>query len=57
MSVRDMTSEELAEVVRTVNMTGICPTSFEKACLSEAADRLDKLHKIEQWIMESEGNV
>ena len=51
-----MTTEELAEIVRSINTTGISPTRFEKDCLNEAADRLEKLNKIEKWIKESEGN-
>lgn len=50
MTVKEMTSEELAEIVRTINTTGISPTEFEKDCLNEAADRLERLDRIEKWV-------
>ena len=50
MDVKEMSSEELANVVRTINSTGISPTRYERECLAEAADRLEKLDRIEKWV-------
>lgn len=50
MDVKEMNSDELADIVRTINSTGIAPTRFEKECLTEAADRLEKLARIERWM-------
>lgn len=50
MDVKEMSSEELASVVRTINTTGVCPTRYEKECLTEAAERLEKLDRIEKWM-------
>lgn len=54
MIAKDLTSDELAGIVRTINSTGIAPTRFEKECLQEAADRLEKLDRIEKWIRSAE---
>ena len=48
MDVKSMTSEELADVIRTMHTTGLAPTRFEKECLAEAAERLEKLDKMER---------
>ena len=50
MDVKSMTSEELADVIRTMHTTGLAPTRFEKECLEEAAERLEKLDRVEKWI-------
>ena len=50
MDVKSMTSEELADVIRTMHTTGLAPTRFEKECLAEAAERLEKLDRVEKWI-------
>ena len=36
----NLSNEELAAIVDDMTITGISPTSFEKACLKEAAERL-----------------
>lgn len=48
--IKSMTSEELADIVRAINITGIAPTPREKEYLNEAADRLDRLHRVEQFV-------
>ena len=40
MNPRDMTDEELADVLEGMRITGIAPTRLEKAVLKEAAERL-----------------
>lgn len=50
MIAQDLTSKELATIVRAINTTGIAPTRFEKECIQEAADRLDRLDRIENWV-------
>lgn len=50
MIAQDLTSKELATIVRAINTTGIAPTRFEKECIQEAADRLDRLYRIEKWV-------
>lgn len=50
MDVKELTSEELANIVRTINSTGISPTRYKKECLTEAAERLEKLDRIEKWV-------
>ena len=40
MNVKDLTNEELAEIVESMIVTGLAPTWFEKECLKEAAERL-----------------
>lgn len=49
-TVKEMTSDELAEILRAMNTTGISPTNFEKDCLNEAADRLEKLDRVEKYV-------
>ena len=46
MKPSEMTNEELADVVRAINITGICPSRFEQACLDEVANRLEYLDLI-----------
>lgn len=41
-----MSSEDLANMIRTIKTTGISPSTYEKACLNEAADRLDLMDEI-----------
>ena len=43
---REMSSEDLANIVRTIKTTGITPTHYEQECLDEAADRLDQMDEI-----------
>ena len=42
MNPKDMTNEELANVLDAICLTGISPTRTEKECLYEAATRLRK---------------
>ena len=41
MNAKDLTNEELANMLRIICATGICPTSEEVEYLQEAADRLE----------------
>jgi len=54
MDVKELTSEELADMVRTICMTGVAPTRTERECLTEAAERLEKLDRVEKWIRGAE---
>lgn len=38
----DISDEELATILRTICVTGICPSRNEKEYLQEAAERLEK---------------
>lgn len=40
--VEQMDSEELASCIRTMAMTGICPSKDERAYLEEAARRIER---------------
>lgn len=40
---KDLTNEQLADVIRAMKITGISPTRFEQECLDEAAERLEYL--------------
>lgn len=42
MRAKDLTNEELANILRLICATGICPTSDEIEYMHEAADRLEK---------------
>ena len=49
MKAKRMTNEDLAETLRTIKATGVCPTAFERECLDEAADRLEDFeHRMKQ---------
>lgn len=41
MNTKEMTNEELANALRAMIMTGICPSRQEKEFLEEAASRLE----------------
>ena len=43
MKARDLTNEELADVIRSIKITGIAPSPFEQECLDEAAERVEYL--------------
>ena len=42
MNPKNLTNEELASILRAMRITGCSTTPFEKECLEEIADRLDK---------------
>lgn len=41
MRAEELTNEELANILRSMCITGICPSRDEKEYLLEAADRLE----------------
>ena len=42
MKARDLSNEDLATILRSICVTGICPSGDEKEYLQEAADRLEQ---------------
>ena len=42
MKARDLSNEDLAAILRSICVTGICPSRDEKEYLREAADRLEQ---------------
>lgn len=48
MVAKNLTNEELANIIRTIKIIGICPSRDEKEYLDEAANRLEKLDEIER---------
>lgn len=53
INVKDMSDNELAVIVKTMAITGLAPTRFEKECLKETSERLKgdsdvKLYKIKR---------
>ena len=42
MDPKELTNEELANVLRTLKTTGISPCHYELECLEEAAHRLEE---------------
>lgn len=42
MNASELTNEELAEILRAMCVTGICPSRDEKEYLKEAAKRLEE---------------
>ena len=42
MDAKKMTNDELAQAIRAMVLTGICPSRQEKEFLEEAADRLER---------------
>ena len=45
MNAKDLTNEELAAVIRTMKITGICPSRTEEEILEEAAERLEDINE------------
>ena len=43
MNAKDLTNEQLADVIRTIKITAISPSPFEQECLDEAAERVEYL--------------
>ena len=43
---KEMSSEDLADIIRTIKVTGITPSKYEQECLTEAADRLDQMDEL-----------
>lgn len=43
MNPKDLTNEELADILRAMVITGISPSQLEKECLKEAAERLEQM--------------
>lgn len=55
MDVKTMNSEELADILTTITAIGTpvkFSTQFECKCLIEAAERLNRLHRLEVWMEE-----
>ena len=50
MDPKELSNEDLANIIRAMRVTGICPSYQEKEYLDEAANRLEKLGEIERWI-------
>lgn len=50
MRAKDLSNEDLANVIRAIKVTGICPSRDEKEYLEEAAIRLERLERVEEWI-------
>lgn len=50
MNPKELTNEELANVVRAMRVTGLCPSNYEKSCLEEVANRLELLEFVSQKI-------
>lgn len=48
MKAQEVTNEELANILRAICITGICPSLEEERYLKEAADRLEKMDDEEQ---------
>ena len=42
MNAKNMTDDDLAQALRAMVLTGICPSRQEKEFLEEAADRLER---------------
>lgn len=42
MKAKDLSNEDLATILRSICVTGICPSRDEKEYLQEAADRLEQ---------------
>ena len=50
MSAAEMTNEELINTLRTMQVTGI--TRTEREIIEEACNRIEKLDRVERWIVE-----
>ena len=54
MNPKELSNDELATIVRSMLVTGISPSAYEKSCLEEAANRIELLEfvscKIETMI-------
>lgn len=50
MNAADMTNEELIDALRTMQVTGI--TRTEREIIEEACNRIEKLDRVERWIVE-----
>lgn len=48
MNPKDLTNEELADILRAMVITGISPSQLEKECLKEAAERLEQMSEGDQ---------
>ena len=48
--VKQLTNEELAVIIRTMAVTGVAPSPFERGCLEELAERIKKLDRVERWV-------
>ena len=46
MNAKELSNEELANVLRAIKITGICPSRDEKEYLEEAANRIEFLDVI-----------
>lgn len=47
---KSLSNEDLANILREMKVTGICVSRKEEEYLNEAANRLERFEKVEQWI-------
>lgn len=50
MNAKELSNDELALILRTINTTGIAPTRFEMECIEEGACRIEYLERVSQRI-------